>query len=396
MRKSIIIIISIFAFSTNLFAQTYIERILSEVEKNNTTLQALQKSVDAQKIGNKTGIYLQNPEVEFNYLWGNPSAIGNRTDISISQTFDFPSAYKYKNRISDGKNEQTELEYQKQKKELLLQTRLICNRLVYQNALKTELQERFNQAESISQAYQSKFDAGETNILELNKAGLNRLNVGKELESTEVERNYLLSELKQLNGGIPIDFADAEFPSVQIPLDFEQWYSDAERKNPVLSWLKKEVEISANREKLNRAMSLPKLNTGYMSEKTAAEHFQGVTVGLSIPLWENKNTVKYAEAQTLALQSMVTDNQLRFYHQLKTLHAKAVDLQKNVTDYRNKLQTFNNSGLLKKALDGGEISLIDYLLELSIYFESKTKVLEMETELHNTLAELNQYSILFD
>lgn len=391
MRKLVIIIVSFFAFSIGLCAQTAVEKVLSEIEKNNTTLQALQKSVDAEKIGNKTGIYLQNPELEFNYLWGNPSAIGNRSDVRVTQTFDFPLAYKYKNRISGFKNEQSELEYRKQKKELLLQIRFICNQLVFQNALREELQERYNHAESISRAYQSKFDAGETNILEFNKAGLNLLNVGKELELVDTERNYLLSELKRYNGGIPVDFADAAFQAVQIPLDFEQWYSEAEQKNPVLGWLKKEIEISENREKLNRAMSLPKLQTGYMSEKTAAEHFQGITVGLSIPLWENKNTAKYAGAQTLALQSVAADNQLRFYHQLKTLHAKAADIQKNVDDYRNKLQTFNNSELLKKALDGGEISLIDYLLELSVYFESKTKVLEMEKELRNTLAELNQF-----
>lgn len=391
MRKLIGLIISFYLFSSNVYSQSSVENILSEIKKNSTTLQALRKNADAEKIGNKTGIYLQNPEIEFNYLWGNPSAIGNRSDVRVTQTFDFPSAYKYKNRISENKNEQAELEYQKQKKELLLQTRLICNQLVFQNALKAELQERYNQAESISSAYKSKFDLGETNILEYNKAGLNLLNVEKELESVEIERNYLLSELKRFNGGIPIDFPDDSFQTVQIPIDFEQWYLEAEQNNPVLSWLKQEIEISENREKLNRAMSLPKLQTGYMSEKTVAEHFQGVTVGLSIPLWENKNIVKYAAAQTLALQSMAADNKLRFYNQLKTLHAKAVDIQKNASDYRSKLQTFNNSELLEKALDGGEINLIDYMLELSIYFESKTKVLEMEKELNNTLAELNQF-----
>ena len=37
---------------------------------------------------------------EFNYLWGNPSAIGNHTDFNISQTFDIPTitGMKYKAR----------------------------------------------------------------------------------------------------------------------------------------------------------------------------------------------------------------------------------------------------------------------------------------------------------
>ncbi|MCK5730588.1 MAG: hypothetical protein KAH68_05910, partial [Draconibacterium sp.] len=128
-----------------------------------------------------------------------------------------------------------------------------------------------------------------------------------------------------------------------------------------------------------------------MSEKVIGEQFQGVSVGLSIPLWENKNRVKYSEAQTIALQSIVADNKLQFYNRLKTLHTKAVSLQKNNIDYRLSLQNFDNSELLEMALDKGEISLIDYILELSIYYESVYKLLEQERDLNRTVAELNKY-----
>ena len=383
MKRKLIVIIYVFLFFAyaKAEAQTGIERALREVETNNTTLSALRKKADAEKIGNKSGIYLSNPEVEFGYLWGNPSMIGNRTDISVVQTFDFPSAYKYKNRISESKNRQAELEYLKQKKEILLETRKLCNNLIYQNALKAEILKRLEHAKSIASAINTKFDVGETNILEYNKAELNVLNVGKELEATAIERSFLLSELKRLNGGIEIAFDIKNFPALQLPTDFDQWYTLAEEKNPVLRWLKNEIEISENRIKLNRAMSLPKLQTGYMSEKTVEEHFQGVTVGLSIPLWENKNTVKYAKFQSEALQSIVTDSKMQFYNRLKTLFEKAIQLQKNTNDYAERLNMLNSSDLLKKAYDKGGISLIEYMLELSIYYESVNSLLEMEREL---------------
>jgi len=391
MKHIIIVLISIIAFSSNLFSQNNIERILVEIEKNNTTLSALQKVAEADKIGNRTGIYFDNPEVEFNYLWGNQSAIGNRTDFSIKQTFDFPTAYKYKSQIANTRNEQVELEYQKQRKALYLQTRLICNDLVFTNALKSELSKRFDHAQSIANSYKLKYDLGETNILEFNKAQLNLLNITKEVESIEIERAALLSELIGLNGGIFIEFSSSEFQSKEIPADFEQWYLVAEKNNPILSWLKQEIDIYQNQEKLNKAMSLPKIQAGYMSEKVIGEQFQGVTLGLSIPLWENKNRVKYSVAQTVALQSIVADNKLQYYNRLKTLHTKAVGLQKNATDYRLNLQNFDNSKLLKKALDKGEITLIDYILELSIYYGSVNKLLELEKDLSRTLAELYQY-----
>lgn len=391
MKKIIFIVLSTILLNTTLFSQNSIDNVLIEIEKNNTTLSAMQKRAEADKIGNKTGIYMQNPEVEFNYLWGNTSAIGNRTDVNIKQTFDFPTAYKCKNQISNIKNEQEKFEYQKQRKSLFLEARLICLDLVYTNALKSELSKRLIHAQSIANSYKAKYEIGEINILDYNKSQLNFLNISKEFESIEIERITLLSELTRLNGGNFIDFKDTSFQTPVIPSDFEQWYVLAEQNNPVLSWLKQEIEISKKQVKLNHAMSLPKLQTGYMSEKVIGQQFQGVTIGLSIPLWENKNKIKFAKANTIALESIATDNKLQFYNHLKTLHTKAIGLQKNVNDYRISLLSYDNSELLKKALDKGEISLINYILELSIYYESVNKLLELEREMNKTLAELNQY-----
>ncbi len=389
--KRIILIISISALCFPLFAQNTVDQVLTEVEKNNTTLVALRKNVDARKIGNKIDIYLQNPEVAFNYLWGNSSAIGNRTDFSISQTFDFPTAYGLKNQISDLKNEQTELEYQKQLMDIRLKTSLICFDLIYANALQRELTTRVEYAQSIAKSYQTKFEQGETNILEYNKAQLNLLNISRELISIEVERNALLAELTGLNGGQAIDFTGNVFHITEIPLDFEQWYVLAEQKNPTFSWLKKDIEISEKQTGLNRAMSLPKLQTGYMSEKVIGQQFQGVTIGMTIPLWENKNKVKYAEANSQALESIAADNKIQFYNHLKAMHTKTIALQKNVNEYRSGLLAFDSSVLSKKALDQGEISLIVYLMEFSVYYESVNKLLQLERDMNKTMAELNQY-----
>lgn len=169
--KNILITVLTMALVSTLFAQNSIENVLIEIEKNNTMLSALKEKAEASKLGNKTGIYLQNPEVEFNYLWSD-AITGNRKDFSIKQTFDFPTAYKFKNQISNIKNEQVGLEYQKQRKELLLEARLICLNIVYSNALHFELSNRLTNAERIANSYKAKLDAGESNILEYNKAQL--------------------------------------------------------------------------------------------------------------------------------------------------------------------------------------------------------------------------------
>lgn len=391
MKHIILAVISILAFNSFVFAQYTIDSVLVEIEKNNTTLSALQKRVAAEKLGNKTGIYLTNPEVEFDYLWGNPSNFGNRIDFSITQSFDFPTTYGHKKQIANIKNEQTDLEYQKQRKNLLLEARLICNDLIYINALVSEIVKRLTHAESIATSYKAKFDAGETNILEYNKAQLNLLNLSKSMELYEIERIALLGELSRLNAGIPMEFTEREFQPTTVYPDFEQWYQQVEQSNPLLNWLKKEIEKTEKQVSLSKAMSLPKLQAGYMSESIVGQDFKGLTLGLSIPLWENKNTVKYAKANTVALEDMAVDNKVQLYNQLKVLHSKAIALQRNAADYRTQLQSFNNSELLEKALEKGQINLIDYILELSIYYESVNHLLEVERDMNNTVAELNQY-----
>lgn len=389
--KRAILISAIVVLGFNLFAQNNINNVLTEIEKNNTTLSAYRKSVDAEKIGNKTGLTPQNPEVEFNYLWGNPSAIGNRTDFSIKQSFDFPTVYSYKNQISNLKNEQAELEYKKQRNGVLYQTRGVCVKLTYYNALNVELSKRYANALKVAEAYKTKYNTGDVGILDYNKAQVNLLNISKELESNEIERNALLSELTTLNGGMAINFPDSLFLNQTIPADFEQWYAQSEANNPLLQWVKQEIAISEKQVKLNTANSLPKFYGGFMSEKVVGQQFQGVTVGITIPLWENKNTVKYAKAKIIAMQSVEADTKLQFYNSMKATHSKVISLQTNVTDYRSKLAMYSSSELLEKAFIKGEISLTEYMYELSLYYESMYKLLEMEMNYNIAFAELNRY-----
>ena len=108
---------------------------------------------EAQKLENKSGIYLENPEVGFDYLWGDPSSIGTRKDFSVNQSFDFPTAYGIKKKIADTKNQQSDLVFELQRKSILYQAKTICNELIYLNALHEVLQKRSTDAENIAKAY---------------------------------------------------------------------------------------------------------------------------------------------------------------------------------------------------------------------------------------------------
>ncbi|MBN1821547.1 MAG: hypothetical protein JW833_12585, partial [Prolixibacteraceae bacterium] len=69
MKKIIVLIVSILPFIS---VSQNIGQILSEIEKNNTTLKAYRSYTDAQKLETHTGIFPENPEIEYHYLWGAP------------------------------------------------------------------------------------------------------------------------------------------------------------------------------------------------------------------------------------------------------------------------------------------------------------------------------------
>lgn len=389
--KKIIIISGIIFISIAMAAQAGPDSIVSAIEANNPILSALRKKAEAQMLGNKTGIYLQNPELEFHHLWGNPSATGKRYDLSITQGFDFPTAYGYRSQISEIKNQQADLEYQRQRLDIVLEVRLLLIDLTRYNALIAELEKRRTHATEIADAYQAKFDNGEASVIEYNKAKLNLLNGQSALESAEVRRAGLLKELEGYNGGKPVIYEETRFRYRSLPADFETWFDEAVQNNPVLNWLSREIERNQKQQKLSTALSLPKFHAGYMSEQAEAEGFRGVTVGLSIPLWENKNTVKYARASADAAAEMKVGREIQFYNRLKALYTRAAGLLENVTEFRRNLALYDNSELLKKALDKGEITLIDYIMELTIYYESVDRLLTLEKELAETMAKLYQY-----
>lgn len=380
---------ALFVFNAN--AQDVFTQVLQSIEANNTTLKAYREQANADKIGNKTGINLANPEVEFGYLWGSPANEGNRTDFGVTQSFDFPTAYRYKSQLAEGKNRQVDLTYDQQRREILQQARLICVELTYLLKMKKQLIERVGYARDLSDAYQKSFDQGNIDVLERNKTKLDLLNMEKQLQMNEVDINLQKSELQRMNGGQEIMFDMDNYFDYVFPLDFPEWFTRTKENNPFLRMAEQEIVLSRKQEQLTRALNLPKITAGYTSERILGTTLQGFSVGISIPLWEGKNTVKHQKAQTVALQMQYDDNKLQFQNTLRSKYDKAHKLSVLLKEYQETLKVTNDYALLKKALDKGQLSLINYLLELAVYYDTIDKYFETERDYQLAVAELHQW-----
>ena len=145
-----------------------------------------------------------------------------------------------------------------------------------------EYGKRLSHAQTLAEAYQQKFDAGNANALEYNKARLNLATAQGEYQRLMTERNTLLEQLASLNGGEAIALNDSVFAAVLPPADFEAWYAEAENRSPMLQYVRQQVEVANADARLSKAEWLPELKVGYMTEGLSSDYYQGLSVGVSV------------------------------------------------------------------------------------------------------------------
>lgn len=368
------------------------DKILREIERNSRSLAAMTRQTEARKIGNRTGLAPENPEVEFGYLPGLYG--GARKDVGVSQSFDFPTLYSRKGKLADAQDLSADWQLRSRRMELLLTAEQYCIELVYNNSLAALYSRQVNNARSIAEAYDRKLALGEATRIECNKAALNLTNLENDLKSVNLEINRLKSELTLLNGGQTVEIVDTAYSSVMpLPSDFNGWIAEAESANPAFAYLRQEVEVAKRGVDVSKAMGLPKLSVGYAGEFTPDEGYQGVKIGVSIPLWENRNRVRHARAEVAVAEQTIDDARLSYVSRLQFLFTRVKELQGNIRRYEEVFMRNSNDRLLYKAFEAGEISLLDYLLELEYYFSSYEKLMRTRRDLHLAFAELYAFRL---
>ena len=381
-------------FAVQVQAQTGLETVLSDIAKNNKTLQTQAKYWDAQKLQYNTGITLYDPVVSYDYMRGNPNAIaGNQTDITVVQRFDFPTVYGKRRKLADEQSKQADFTLTANRQQILLEAKKAYIELVYLNKLKGKIEERKTKIEKFLNDFQTKLDKGEGNVLDVNKAKLQLIEINKDYQLNISTINQLIQKLTELNGGIEIAFTETDYPDYPpVPL-FEELEKEIENIDPVRKYLEQQKVSAQKQIEVTKAMTLPKLDAGYHYQGILGQNFHGARIGVSIPLWENKNRVKQSQAELSVADVQLDEHINEHYYDIKQLYEKYINLQKTVEDYQNVLSNINSVQLLDKALRFGEITTIQYFLEVSYFYTATNNFLLAEKEYNEVIAELYRYQL---
>ena len=372
--------------------------LLSSIERNNTTLIALRTEAEARKLENRTGITLADPEVGYKHMWEGGEESGNLSELTVTQSIDLATVMGQRTRVAREQNLLIDEEYRMARMEILLDAQLTLVDLAYYNALAAELDRRLGRARRVVEAERTRLESGDTDALSHNNVLLSLSALEAEEARVDMERNVLIARLTVLNGGVSLENLESldaleKLESIEN-LDFSSWYAEAEPYLPQLAQARQLSEVRGSELALAKASHLPSLSATYINERhTVGTRSQGVAVGVSIPLWANKNRVRSARTALQAAEAQQADAELQLRSAFEQEFTRVKGLHHTAMLYRRALDEANNSTLLEKAMDEGYISVLEYLQGIELYYDYLDRSLSADRDHQRALATLEAWKL---
>lgn len=399
MKRTLIILYMVCAAAPILCAQSVLksgwESWMAQIAQNNTTLKALHRQMQASVLANGSNLSLTDPEAEVAYLVGTPKGVPNRTNVSLTQSLDWDVLLGRRRALAKANNQVAYNDYRLAVQQVLTEADEQFTTLVYYNKLCGELLQRQTLAEEIERLYQQKFERGDINQLEVNKVRLNASVCRADWARANNERQQILANLQRLNGGHAVAFTDTIYPLAGKALPPLVDFQSALAGSLAVQTAQAAVAQSEAEIKVAKAEGLPALTVGFQGEYIKQNNYSGLSLGFSVPIWGNsRKKIRKAEAELAANRLTVDDVIYQERAQVAKLYASAQQLQQAANALQKDMQLMNNDQLLRRSLELGQISLLDYLLELSFYYTARTSQLEAERDAQLAVSALRSKIII--
>lgn len=384
------LIATIVAFSTYSIALAdNIGDVLKQVASNNLTLQALAHDNQADVLDIKASNSIGGPSVEYSPFFTKGYSGVAESELVVSQEIDFPTKYAARNKQAKMQNIVGEQLLIKQRRDILLQAQLLCIDLIRLNQTLIMLHERLANSETLLQMYQKRMDAGDANALELNKVKLDCMEVRTLVNEAQGERTSLLQQLRQLNGGKPIDVIDTVLPEYPQITNFESYRALALASDADVAVAQTALRAADMNLKLQKNEWLPNISFGYRRNTEHGEGINGFLVGVSFPLYSNSNNVKAARQRRESAELQVMQAQNEAEATLRTNYEQLQGLQQ-VIDHSDVKLLQESLTLFAKALQQGEITALVYYVEINSIYEKLQRHIDLHCQSVKLLAELHK------
>ena len=362
-----------------------IDHVLQSIEQNNKELQSALQLTKAQKMENHTTNNLPDPTVSYSSFYKNGAGPGHGTEFVASQGFDFPTQYITRKNQANLANEALSKEQLAIRRDILLKAKTLCLDLILLNQEKALMDIRKQNADELEALYTQRLEAGDANILEVNKIKMERMNVQTEVAQNHASHRNALQALLAMNGNLPLEFAETQYPEVKEILDFNTLRDEVIASDLDLQALSFATKAAEKQVSVNKQDWLPKLEAGFRRNTDTEMSMNGFVVGGSIPLFSNRKKVQIAKAQALSAQLMQEDAKLQVENNLMGLYNEMQQLKEAMNAYDMPL-LYKSLDLLKQALKEGQISLIEYFVEAETVYQNLQARMQLENQYQKVMA----------
>ncbi|MCM1005599.1 MAG: TolC family protein [Prevotella sp.] len=364
--------------------------LMNEILGNNSSLHSAAMTAESSKLDNLSGLTLANPEVGVSYMFGSPSDVPNKTNVEVTQGFDFATLSGARRRAARAENQIIDADYMAKRSKLALQVENALIEYVYQYQLVEELTKYARQRADILEIARQSLDAGVITYHIYNENVLSNLTAESDLAQARLALSAAEAKLRILNNGsLPSNLPTA-WPASLLPVSFYEWLSAAAPVAPEL--LSAQANINKTKEEVNlrKKEGLPEFSVGYVNELVKNDNYHGAKVGFSLPLWGNSGRVKAAKAQAAAAQLSLDAASEQFVLTKQSEYDNA-KLLLDVADKYDKAYAdaiSNREKYLDLGYEKGTLSALDYYTAKAALYEYALRSLDARKAFHLARAAL--------
>lgn len=364
-----------------------IGEVLVSIRKHNPELGSLQQETEAQSLQLKNENILEDPSIEYSSFYSGQVTGQASSELVVSQGFDFPTLYAARHRRNELSRAALEGNLDNERRRILLDAKNLCLDIIMYRQIGELLGMQAEIAGDLLDLYGQRLATGDASALEVNKIKMELMSTATAVATNRAALDAATRSLTAMNGGIPVAFEAEEFPLMESVGDAEEAVSEYLAGDAAILSAENAAEAARKEISVSRQGWIPRLEIGYRRNTEIRDAVNGFLVGCSIPIFSNHKKVSMAKARSASAQSNLNYTRVTAETEVRSILVE-MDQTKAALDAYDEPLMRETLKLLRQAVEGGEISLIEYFTEASSIYGNLTACITLQNSWQKLAARL--------
>lgn len=362
---------------------------------NNLGLKVETARAEASVESIKAENILAGPEVEFSRVWGTTAEFGNKWGLSVSQGFDWPGLYKARSEAA--RTASTAMQYLREANLLDARrdARVLLIDYIHNYQILSLQREIATNIDSMVVYYREAAEVGLETRIDYNKTVLERIAVHRELHNLEAAQEAIIAQLQDFNAGLDVqpilEGIGDSYPDME-PTRLSVALSVMRERDPRYAAALAQANAAESLVKVDRLSAFPGFSIGFEHETEGDEHFNGFSIGITLPSWGGRR--HSTKAARLEAEAALTDAEIALHQRKASLVTdnNLIDsYRKVIEEYEPVVKDKSHYELLHKALKAGQITFLTYIEELNYFIAAHRDYLDVLYEYNLAIARTKYY-----